>query len=123
MFFRSQGVRWGVAKKRPGNPLPTVGERLPLYIQQAAQGGQEARRTGEVLTDEANMSVQGIATTFVATTQAQVQTAIAARLLKMAREIGAPQETLELVRQAADTAAQTLDATAASAAGGFDAYA
>ena len=69
------------------------------------------------------MGVQSIATAFIATTRAELQTAIATRLLKTAQKTGAPHQIVELVRQAADTAARALDASAAQTVGGFDTYA
>jgi hypothetical protein len=68
------------------------------------------------------MGVQGVVTTYVSMTRAQVQTAAATRLLRTAKETGATQPVVELVRQAADTAARILDASVAIAAGGIDVY-
>ena len=59
------------------------------------------------------MSVTSAAASVVAMTQARVQNAIAVKLLKIARDVGSPQQMLELVRQVADAAQRT----AASAVG------
>ena len=67
-------------------------------------------------------SVSSIAATQVALTQARVQAEIAARLLKVAQRVGSPQQMLELVRSAAETAAQLLQRQA-TPPGGLDLYA
>jgi predicted subunit of tRNA(5-methylaminomethyl-2-thiouridylate) methyltransferase len=65
-------------------------------------------------------SVDGIVAAHVAMTQAQVQTEIATRLLKVALETGRPQQMLELVRQAAEAAAETIQASVADGARQLD---
>jgi hypothetical protein len=68
-------------------------------------------------------SISGVAAAYVELTQARVQAELAARLAKIARVTGAPQQVLELVRQATDTASESLSAAIpdASQALGIDA--
>jgi hypothetical protein len=98
-------------------------ETIAIFHPERRFGQAESPEVQPARINEAIMEVQGIVTTFVATTQAHVQTAIAARLLRLAQQMGTPQQMLELVQHAADTAAQALDVSTAGPAGGFDDYA
>ena len=68
-------------------------------------------------------SVDGMVSTQVALTQAQLQTEVAARMLKVANSIGNPNQMLELVKQAADAASETMNAAVEGAIGQLDEYA
>jgi hypothetical protein len=64
-------------------------------------------------------SVSSAAATQVAITQAQIQTEMAAHLMKVAQQVGRPAQVLELVEQTVESAVQI----AAAAAGQMDMYA
>lgn len=68
-------------------------------------------------------SVGGAAAFQATLTQAQIQTRIAVRLLKVVQETGSPQRMLDLVLQAADSAATMMDASLPTATGNLDLYA
>ena len=68
-------------------------------------------------------SVDGMVSTQVALTQAQLQTEVAARMLKVANSIGNPIQMVELVKQAADAASETMNAAVEGAIGQLDEYA
>ncbi len=64
------------------------------------------------------MGIDGVMASQMALTQAQVKTEISTRLLKMAQEMGSPQQMLELVQDTAEAATRNMQA-----AGGVDVYA
>lgn len=68
-------------------------------------------------------SVSAVAASQVTLTQARIQTQIAVRLLKVARETGGPQRMLDLVAQAADSAAAMMNASMPTATRNLDLYA
>lgn len=68
------------------------------------------------------MSVESVAATQVALTQAQVQAEVATRLLKVAQDVGAPQQMLELVKQTAEAAVENMVAAASATRDGLDVY-
>ncbi len=68
-------------------------------------------------------SVDSIASSQVALTQAQVQARIAARMLKVAESVGNPNQLLEMVKQTAEAAAETMNSVMEDAIGGLDQYA
>ncbi len=68
------------------------------------------------------MGVESVAATSVALNQAQVQMALAVRMVQIARETGTSQQALQLVQQAAETVAE-LPMGSVSAAGRLDTYA
>lgn len=69
------------------------------------------------------MTVQSVAATQVALTQARVQTEVATRLLRWAQQNGGPQQVLQLVEQTAAAAAHSAQSAAVTAADGVDTYA